>query len=78
MNTETIEEIQKYLQFNGSEHLCDCLDLIPVNKQEQLYRMITAERNDRVPKTMVAYHVAEDVAALVEGKPEKAVFSRLY
>ena len=75
---EIREEIKYYLRNSNHPHLEDCLDLVPEENQAAIYNMISAHEQNKVLKTTLSFHVAEDVSAIVAGNLDGAVFSKDY
>lgn len=69
-------EIAEYLRISKHPHLADCLDMVPEKSLDAIYNMIADHQSHRLQKNVTALYVSEDVAAIVEGKPENAEFSK--
>ena len=80
MPTEYIDEVKKEIQdfllISAHPNLADCMDDIPEKFQIAIFNMICNHYRLRTQKTIISFHVAEDVAAILEGKPDKAEFSK--
>jgi len=49
---------------------------VPEKYLEALFNMICQHYQHRTQKTIIAFQVTEDVGAILEGKPDKAEFSK--
>ena len=74
--TEIKEDIKRFLLLGSHPNLADCLDDVDDKYLEALYNMICKHYQNRTQKTISAFQVTEDVAAILEGKPELAEFSK--
>lgn len=71
---EIKDEIIFYLKKGSHPHLADCLDMVAPEYIEALYDMINALQQGKKQQSVISLQVSEDMAALVEGKPDAAQF----
>jgi len=73
---EIKEDIKYFLRLGSHPNLADCIDDVPEKYLEALFNMICQHYQHRTQKTIIAFQVTEDVGAILEGKPDKAEFSK--
>ncbi len=70
------KQIEELIHETTASHLADCLDLVPDENIEAISDMIDHCRSQKVQRSVIRFQIIQDVAAIVEGKPENAMYSK--
>jgi|GEM_PF-2792766 len=74
--TDKVSAIREYLLDASELILIECMDMVPDQHISSIYDMIQHNRANKVYRSATMLQVTNDVAALVDGKPEDAIYSK--